>query len=343
MRWPLALEPLVAAPDPAASNRSPERASPPRRATPVAAHRPIDPAGSGRARRGLGPIRSIVALGVVTLVVGGLAMVVLGADAGGAGAEVSPRPTRTARATAKPTAEAVKATATPEAVAAATDVCRPILDVPCSLGAGRYAPAGLSPAVDFTLGKGWSTELAVDDLLVLSRDEGLLTLASRVKPPAGVGPTRSVPARPRRSSRPFAATDGVKSTKPASVTIDGHKGRSVDVTPTGSARRAVFRAGGRTLYVEPKPDHAAGRARQRRRPDRPRDRARRRAYAATDPRHGGRRREHDRLPLTVGCGTSGAVRWSYRTIDAGTSGAHASARGSTVGLPATSARASPVR
>ena len=247
----LALEPLVAAPDPAVANRSPERVSPPRRATPVAAHRPIDPAGSGRARRGLGPIRSIVALGVVTLVVGGLAMVVLGADAGGAGAEDSPRPTRTARATAKPTAEAVKATATPEVVAAATDVCRPILDVPCSLGAGRYAPAGLSPAVDFTLGKGWSTGLAVDDLLVLSRDEGLLTLASRVKPPAGEADEFGA-GTAKAIVKAVAATDGVKSTKPASVTIDGHKGRSVDLTPTGPARRAVFRAGGRTLYVEPK-------------------------------------------------------------------------------------------
>ena len=188
---------------------------------------------------------------MVTLVVGGLAMVVLGADAGGAGAEVSPRPTRTARATAKPTAEGVKATATPKAVVAATDVCRPILDVPCSLGAGRYAPAGLRPAVDFTLGKGWSTELAVDDLLVLAARRG----PADPREPRGTAQGQADEfgaGNAKAIVKAFAATDGIKSTKPATVTIDGHKGRSVDVTPTGSARRAVFRAGGRTLYVEPK-------------------------------------------------------------------------------------------
>lgn len=247
----MALEPLVASPDPAGSSRSPAGASTQRRATSVATRRPVARAGGIPSRRRVGRIRSILALGVVTLVVGGFAMIVLGADAGGATAEVSPRPTRTPRATVTPTAEAVKATATPRAVVATSDICRPILDVACSLGAGRYAPGGLSPTVDFTLGDGWSTALAVDDLVVLARDEGLLTLASRVTPPDGsadgfgAGDAKAI-------VKAFAATDGLKSTKPATVTIDGHKGRSVDVKPTGSIRRAVFRAGGRTLYVEPK-------------------------------------------------------------------------------------------
>jgi hypothetical protein len=133
---------------------------------------------------------------------------------------------------------------------ASTDVCRPILDVACSLGAGRYAPGGLRPAVEFTLEDGWSTKLAVDDLVVLARDEGLLTLANDVTPPKG-SPKAFGTGTAKAVIKAIAATKGVKSTKPATVKIDGHTGRSVDLTPTSSARRAVFRAGGRTLWVEP--------------------------------------------------------------------------------------------
>jgi hypothetical protein len=150
----------------------------------------------------------------------------------------------------KPTAAAVRATATPTAVEASTDICHPILDVACSLGAGRYAPGGLDPAVAFTLGDGWSTALALDDLVVLSRDEGLLTLANDVTPPNGSSDAFGA-GTAKAIVKAIAATKGVKSTKPATVKIDGHTGRSVDLKPTGSARRAVFRAGGRTLYAEP--------------------------------------------------------------------------------------------
>ncbi len=76
-----------------------------------------------------------------------------------------------------------------------------------------------------------------------------MTYASRVTPPGathrpfGDGTAKAVIAG-------IAGTKDLKATKSASVKIDGHKGRSTDVTPIGSGRRAVFTAGGKTFYVE---------------------------------------------------------------------------------------------
>ena len=90
----------------------------------------------------------------------------------------------------------------------------------------------------------------LDDLVVLSRDEGLLTLASACRAARGSADAFGA-GTAKAIVKAFAATDGVKSTQAGDRPIDGHTGRSVDVKPTGSARRAMFRAGGRTLYVEP--------------------------------------------------------------------------------------------
>ena len=244
---PVAASGAVAPPGPGGAKARPAST---RRERAVPARPAVLSPGRARGRRGIGPIPAIAGLAIVALVVGGFAMAVLGADGGGDAAETSPDPTGTVRPTTRPTAKAAATTAPATPVVAAVDICRPILDAACSLGSGRYTLDGFSPTLEFTLGDGWSTDLASDDLVVLSRAEGLLTFARGVDPPRGSGDAFGKGTAASIVAG-FAATDGLRATKPAAVRIDGHKGRSVDVKPTGGARRAVFRAGDKTLYVEP--------------------------------------------------------------------------------------------
>ena len=237
-----AIEPLVAAP---AASAGASAASAGAAAARRRAHPPV------RRERRVSRVTAVGAVLVAVLTVGGLAMAAFGADAGLGEAARTARPGSTARPSAKPTpkaaaADPTTATApTPEPV----DLCRPILDVACALGSGRYAPAAFSPDLAFTLGDGWSTSSAGSDLVVLSRPEGLLTLASDVRPAAGRegafgdGFARSVIAG-------IAKTPGVKASKPATVHIGGHSGRSVDITPTGKTRRAMFATSDRTYHAE---------------------------------------------------------------------------------------------
>ena len=58
------------------------------------------------------------------------------------------------------------------------DLCEIFFDIPCGLGAGRYAPARFSPAFDIELGDGWSNAAHTADTVALTRDEGRMTFAS---------------------------------------------------------------------------------------------------------------------------------------------------------------------
>jgi tRNA A-37 threonylcarbamoyl transferase component Bud32 len=217
---------------------------------------PAAPRGIKRASARGGPRRNrprtLFALAILALTAGGFAMVVFGADADPGLAQHPVGPAATARPKASPTGRtgSVAPTRTPVPTPAPADVCRPILDVACTLGAGRYAPASFAVPVSFALGDGWSTSRDDRNLVVLSRAEGLLTLASDVKPSDGAAGTFGKGSA-REIVAAVAAIHGVKATKPADVRIDGHKGRSVDVTPIGPDRRALFAAGGRTYYAEP--------------------------------------------------------------------------------------------
>ena len=244
-----ALEPLVG-PAEAARSGSSSTSRVAHRRGPVAPIRASVRPGRGRSRRPLGPVRAIAVIAVVALTVGGLAMVAT-ADGDRAAADGSARPTGSARAVNAATARVATRAPTPAPTATpqAVDICDPILDVACSLGAGRYAPASFRPPVAFTLGDGWSTSRSSADLLVLSRAEGLLTLASGVKPLGGAADAFGG-GTAKATIAGIAATKGLKASKPANVRIDGHQGRSIDVTPAGSGRKAVFTAGGRTFYVE---------------------------------------------------------------------------------------------
>ena len=110
--------------------------SPGRREQPSAARRPV-------------PVVALV--GVVTVWSGASPWSCLAPTLGGRAPSPPSRPTATTPPSRRPRAQGH---ADAQAAVAAADAADPILDVPCSLGAARYAPAGLRPAVDFTLGKG---------------------------------------------------------------------------------------------------------------------------------------------------------------------------------------------
>jgi Protein kinase domain len=215
----------------------------------AASRAPTRPARVGRTtpRRG-GVVRLVALLGLLAVSVGGFAMVVAGASPGGTTADATAKPSRTPRATPTAAARSTPRPAATPATILASDVCHPILDVACSLEGARYAPTGLTPGVAFTLGDGWSASIVADDLVVLTRPEGALTFASHVASPDG--DDRFSDGSAKRVVAAFAKARDAKATKPAKVTIDGHTGRSVDVTANDGVRPAMFRAGGRPYDLE---------------------------------------------------------------------------------------------
>ena len=271
-----ALEPLLGGIDPASPTTIVDRsawasAGPPGEAGSAAAKRRSSGRSGGSGRRGRSDgsrISRLLILGIVLLVA---AVVVLGAlpafgeDDGVA--LVSARPTRSASpidaATPKPTAKPTpKPTATPRPTpkptptAAPTPVdagevaalCDPFFEIPCALGPGLYAPMRFKPELIFKLGDGWSGATNDERLVVLSRDEGFITLASNVDVP-------DVRKKDEDSARKLidaiAGLDHLSATKPAEVRIDDLRGQSVDVEPSGTDRVELFTAGGQVYRVEP--------------------------------------------------------------------------------------------
>jgi eukaryotic-like serine/threonine-protein kinase len=272
-----ALEPLVSVVDPASPTTVVDRrgwsSQAPRAAAGAAAARrrsarPPSRRGTGRK----------VAIGIVLLVGAVVALAALpamGDDGGLAGA--SARPSRSAaavaEATSRPTPDPTpKPTPTPTPTPTATpkptpkstpvptpeptpvdpgevaDLCDPFFELPCTLGPGRYTPARFEPSISVKVGDGWSTATNGDRLVVLSRDEGFLTFAARAD-------VRGAPAEQEDTATELidavANRSGVSATRPARVRIDKLRGRSVDVTPRGSDRIALFSAGESTYFLEP--------------------------------------------------------------------------------------------
>jgi hypothetical protein len=286
----LALEPIVLAADPSSPTAivAVPTAPPPTAPTPPARSaagigravppaRTVPPAGrAGRQRtagggksQGPGRPRSILAilgavsvLGVVLLVA---ARPGLGNDPG---ATEPPIPTEVAQATREPTPPATPEptpapSVTPEPTAEPTaepsdvppgevaDLCEVFFDLPCGLAAGRYAPSRFAPPFDVELGEGWSTAVHREDVVSLTREQGLMTFAGeiiRVFDGGEDGPPR---ARARDLMEAFIATDGVSATRRVSVRIGGVRGLSADLTPIDSARIELFATVGTTFYLEP--------------------------------------------------------------------------------------------
>jgi hypothetical protein len=164
----------------------------------------------------------------------------------------TPTPSPTPSPTPKPTPSATPTPSpTPVAEGATADLCEVFFDIPCGLGAGRYAPSRFRPAFDIELGDGWSNAAHREDIVVLTRPEGTLTFAGGLRQvfPRGKPGDPSTHARDLMES--FIATDGVGATKPKGIRIDRRRAYSSDLQPVGSTRVPLFSTDGSTFNLEP--------------------------------------------------------------------------------------------
>jgi serine/threonine-protein kinase len=256
----------------------PSHAVPPARAVRPARPAPPAPRGGrrrpadGRAlsrlpgafRRG-GSSMLIAGMVVVGIVAGGLLLGALPGDGATAdptqrpdATEVAAVPTAEPDSTPEPTPEpTAEPTPTPTEAPTAlpvgdvADMCEIFFDIPCGLGAGRYAPSRFSPAFDIELGDGWSTATHQADTVALTREQGVMTFAGRVIEVYPDGEAREPRDRARDLIEAFIATPGVSATRPATVKIDGRRGLSSDLTPIDSARIQLFATNGTTFFLEP--------------------------------------------------------------------------------------------
>jgi tRNA A-37 threonylcarbamoyl transferase component Bud32 len=167
-----------------------------------------------------------------------------------------PTPEPTPDSTAEPTPDPTPApeptpVVTPVPDGEIADLCDPFLDIPCGLGAGDYGPSRFEPRVRFTIGDGWSTVIHDPTLVALQRDEGFLTLASRLTTVFPDGEATTPRDRARDIIEAFIATDGVGASDVAEVRIGGRRGLSTDLTPTGGDRVELFATERATFYLEP--------------------------------------------------------------------------------------------
>jgi serine/threonine-protein kinase len=267
-----ALEPLVAYPDPSSLTAAFDTTTL-AAAAPIAP--PLRPVLASPAPRSAPALRTsravagpLVVLVIVASVVAGALLVAAfpGGD-GGAVAVVSPspRPTRTAVATVRPTPTArptPRATPTPVVTPAATpratprppgvaaDLCGPFLGFACGLDAGTYEPSAFAPPIRFALGDGWSVVVSEPDIIVLGRDAGVLTIASRISAVYPSGDAVDAPTSARALVEAFINTDGVAAGKPAERRIDKRRATVVDLTPIGPARVALFGTADQTYSLE---------------------------------------------------------------------------------------------
>jgi serine/threonine-protein kinase len=131
------------------------------------------------------------------------------------------------------------------------DLCEIFFDIPCGLGAGRYAPSRFSPAFDIEIGDGWSNAAHQADTVALTREQGVMTFAGGIVEVYPNGEAREPRDRARDIIEAFIGTNGVSATRPANVRIDGRRGLSTDLTPIDSARVQLFATNGTTFYLEP--------------------------------------------------------------------------------------------
>jgi hypothetical protein len=173
-------------------------------------------------------------------------------------AEVAPTPTLEPEATPEPTPEPTAPatpvlTEEPPALPAGdvADLCEIFFDIPCGLGAGRYAPSRFSPAFDIELGDGWSNAAHAADTVALTREQGAMTFAGGIVEVYPGGEAQAPRDRARALIEAFIATNDVSATRPARVRIDGRRGLSSDLTPIDSARVQLFTTSGTTYFLEP--------------------------------------------------------------------------------------------
>ena len=266
--------PAADTPDPAVASAAIRASPPPPPPTPrPMAALAVRPEPSPRRRRR--PVTGvlIVAIAVIGVVAGALAVSVLpGADGSAALqtdplGELGPTDTPTPEPTVEPTAEPTAALSSEPATAEPTteptteptdvpqgevaDLCETFFDVPCGLGAGRYAPSRFGPAFDIELGDGWSNAAHAASSVVLRRDEGLMSFMSGITIVDPDGAAITIRDRARDVIEALVTVDGVASTEPADVRIDRRRGLSVDLSPVNQDRLALFTNGTDSFYLEP--------------------------------------------------------------------------------------------
>ncbi len=106
-------------------------------------------------------------------------------------------------------------------------------------------------AFDLVLGDGWSTVAHRADVVVLRRDEGLVTFLSGEIAIDPAGQAITTRGRPRDIIEALVTLDGVSSTEPADIRLDQRRGVSIDLAPVASSRIALLSNGGSTFYLEP--------------------------------------------------------------------------------------------
>jgi tRNA A-37 threonylcarbamoyl transferase component Bud32 len=237
--------------------------APLRPAAPLATGSPIafqrGPSGAGGGRFG----RLAALLAVLVVVGGALALAARPADEGSPGATDPSDPVAVATpgptATPAPTEEPPAPTSTPEPTEEPTavppgevaDLCEPFFDIPCGLGPGRYAPSRFGVPFDVDIGEGWSTVAHGEDVVALTREEGLMTFVSGVTTVDPERAPRETRGRARDLIEAFVTMDGIASSEPADVRIGDRKGLSIDISPVADQRLALFGTGGSTYYLEP--------------------------------------------------------------------------------------------
>lgn len=210
---------------------------------------------------------AVVAIAVAGVIVGALAVAALPGAGPGDPLEPTPAPTTLAAPdptddptpTDPPTAEPVTPRPTREPTEPPTpvpagevaDLCETFFDLPCGLGAGRYAPSRFSPPLDIEIGDGWSALAHQEDVVVLRRDEGYLTLISGVTTVDPLRDPTDVRDRARDLIEAFVTMDGVASSEPVAVRIDGRRGLSIDVSPLDGQQIGLFATSDSTYYLEP--------------------------------------------------------------------------------------------
>jgi hypothetical protein len=168
----------------------------------------------------------------------------------------SPTPRPTPKPTPRPTprpSPTPKPTPAPTALPAGEvgDLCEVFFDIPCGLGAGRYAPSRFRPAFEVELGDGWSTAIHREDVVELTRQEGTMTFAGKITEAYPNGRTIDPRARASDIIEAFIATNGVGATDPASVRIGGRRGLSTDLAPLDDKPIALFATEGSVFHLEP--------------------------------------------------------------------------------------------
>ena len=205
-----------------------------------------------------GPL--VVLLSVVVVAAGAFSIASLSGGNGPGGiAVVSARPQASATDSPQPTASpspTVQPTPTPDPTPkqnadGTLALCEPILDLPCGLGAGTYAPTWFTPPVRFELDDGWSTFRSSPDLVVIGRDEGLMTFAGGITTVYPRGDQRDAPQSAGSLIDAFIGTDHVVAGRTTRTRIGERRATVVDLQVDGPDRVALFETGSQTFHLEP--------------------------------------------------------------------------------------------